>query len=596
MAPRMPSEPRLEFRWSPATSPTSRGVRVARLTCVRYTPTMNSPLARSDTPGRDPAWLGKLQALLLLTYLGYYAFLAFGLPIESVVNGTVDDSYYYLVVARNIAAGLGSTFDGTGELTNGYHPLWMGFLVPLHLVVHDPELGIRLTLALSGLLALAMLTLLMRTLNRTVGRWAGLTTLIVFAWPRFFGLTQNALETALLLFVYAWVFHVFLQGRFTTTAGRVGLGLLLGFAMLARLDTVFLIFAVGIWSLLEWSRGGSLWDAFSEPSRRMGPLGSSAPVAKSLGAHSGSALSRLLSHLPILIVAIPVLPYLFWNLSVFGHLQPVSGAMKTTFPSVGFHPEPFRDFPEYAALLLVAFIAAFVGLRSRASRYARALAVFSIAALAHALYTVLFMIWAVDRWHFALLVFIALIALPGLGQWVLERFRRPISAAIVGLALAGGVVVQYYSLSLRNGRYQADTYEVARWAREHLPEDAVLSATDSGVIAYFSGLSTVNLDGLINSFDYLEHLREGEGAVEEYMRAKGVGYILHQNSFGLPDVISGNYEGRILRIAYRPEGRVSAEILVSPELEVHRRVRDARRYLGSPKLEPNAIILYRFEH
>jgi hypothetical protein len=35
-----------------------------------------------------------------------------------------DDYFYYLRVARNIAAGHGSTFDGT-HLTNGYHPLWM---------------------------------------------------------------------------------------------------------------------------------------------------------------------------------------------------------------------------------------------------------------------------------------------------------------------------------------------------------------------------------------------------------------------------------------------------------------------------------------
>ncbi|RME22092.1 MAG: hypothetical protein D6798_16635, partial [Deltaproteobacteria bacterium] len=41
-----------------------------------------------------------------------------------------DDSFYYLEIARNIAAGRGSTFDGL-QPTNGYHPLWMAICVKL---------------------------------------------------------------------------------------------------------------------------------------------------------------------------------------------------------------------------------------------------------------------------------------------------------------------------------------------------------------------------------------------------------------------------------------------------------------------------------
>ncbi|MEZ4652223.1 MAG: hypothetical protein R3E12_01070 [Candidatus Eisenbacteria bacterium] len=48
------------------------------------------------------------------------------------MNGTIDDSYYYLEVARKWVWG---RLDGTAELTNGYHPLWMGLLVPLYALV-----------------------------------------------------------------------------------------------------------------------------------------------------------------------------------------------------------------------------------------------------------------------------------------------------------------------------------------------------------------------------------------------------------------------------------------------------------------------------
>src|SRR6266850_4031428 len=40
-------------------------------------------------------------------------------------NFPTDDSLFYLQVARNVAAGRGSTFNGVTQ-TNGYHPLWLG--------------------------------------------------------------------------------------------------------------------------------------------------------------------------------------------------------------------------------------------------------------------------------------------------------------------------------------------------------------------------------------------------------------------------------------------------------------------------------------
>ena len=41
-----------------------------------------------------------------------------------------DDAFYYFTIARNVALGEGPTFDGVAP-TNGFHPLWLLFLVPL---------------------------------------------------------------------------------------------------------------------------------------------------------------------------------------------------------------------------------------------------------------------------------------------------------------------------------------------------------------------------------------------------------------------------------------------------------------------------------
>ena len=47
-----------------------------------------------------------------------------------IKNLATDDALYYPTVARNIALGLGSTYDGITQ-TNGYHPLWCWLQVPI---------------------------------------------------------------------------------------------------------------------------------------------------------------------------------------------------------------------------------------------------------------------------------------------------------------------------------------------------------------------------------------------------------------------------------------------------------------------------------
>ena len=49
-----------------------------------------------------------------------------------------DDSFYYFQIARNLAKGKFSTFDGGITRTNGYHPLWLLLITPFYWIF-DPE-------------------------------------------------------------------------------------------------------------------------------------------------------------------------------------------------------------------------------------------------------------------------------------------------------------------------------------------------------------------------------------------------------------------------------------------------------------------------
>ena len=77
----------------------------------------------------QPAFRHLPFVLFLLGILAYgaalvwYMLLRFDLGSLLRLNG--DDAFYYFQIARNLAAGEFSTFDGGITRTNGYHPLWL---------------------------------------------------------------------------------------------------------------------------------------------------------------------------------------------------------------------------------------------------------------------------------------------------------------------------------------------------------------------------------------------------------------------------------------------------------------------------------------
>ena len=56
------------------------------------------------------------------------------MPFEqSVSHFVIEDMFYYLTSARNVAAGRGPSLDGIHP-TNGFHPLWMLMLAGIDVV------------------------------------------------------------------------------------------------------------------------------------------------------------------------------------------------------------------------------------------------------------------------------------------------------------------------------------------------------------------------------------------------------------------------------------------------------------------------------
>jgi hypothetical protein len=80
--------------------------------------------------------------------------------------------------------------------------------------------------------------------------------------------------------------------------------------------------------------------------------------------------------------------------------------------------------------------------------------------------------------------------------------------------------VQYndWNVSTNDARYRGSIT-----LREKVPKGAVVGSWNAGVLGFYSGLPVVNLDGLINGWEFLPYLEQGNMA--DYIRDQGIQYI-----------------------------------------------------------------------
>lgn len=216
-----------------------------------------------------------------------------------------DDSYFYLVIARNIAWEGSATFSGIMP-TNGFHPLW-GWLLGFWAIILDlfspgwlltPRFGVPL-----ALLCLLLSVEYYRRLTDVLGLPV-LTLVFPIAFTTYFGVLYSEGHLSLLALT-----ALFLQAvntcRQPVLSRLILLGLVSAMAILARLDNLFVVGFLLLFVLL-----------------------------------STSQKAGILSLLPVSMLLLLVGLYIASNHAWYGGYMPVSGWMKSSFPSIsiqGFH-------------------------------------------------------------------------------------------------------------------------------------------------------------------------------------------------------------------------------------------------------------------
>ncbi|TNE45997.1 MAG: hypothetical protein EP343_24835 [Deltaproteobacteria bacterium] len=221
----------------------------------------------SRIPERYYCWGLFLFALCTFSVHLYFAWQ----PLDKLLSTfAADDMFYYMQIARNIAEGNGSTFDGVTP-TNGYHPVYMLVvlavfgLFPGKSAAFYPQMSLTL-LSVAGVATSFLLFAIVRRLANL-----RIAFFVASAWllnPYILATVQLGVEVPLSAFMFAlslWAYLRFSDNWLQRTPRYLesfGIGVLLGVTCLCRTDSMFFAICLGLatlYSLYRLSQASSWW-------------------------------------------------------------------------------------------------------------------------------------------------------------------------------------------------------------------------------------------------------------------------------------------------------------------------------------------------
>ena len=524
--------------------------------------------------------LDKFEWFILVVVLGVHAYVATHSGATVLDWFHTDDAFYYFVPARNIAQGLGVTFDGI-TTTNGFHPLWLLVNVPVFaLFKADPIQPLRVVVMLLATLHAGSAVLLYRLLKRSVGTPAAQIAALFWAFsPSIHSLTaKGGIESGLNAFflLLFWYYLVALKQGGKDTKQYLFVGITALFTIFSRLDNIFIVFWGGIWLFFDELRllfSPSRWAATLKNAAAFG-----LPGAVGLGIYllwnklavgtfmplSGSIKSWW-GYLPFTVYGTAEFKHgpLFalvnhtfstdinwgpWSL-VMGPMQTLGSWLGPLVPTKSLYSgiEP-RVYAAFGLVILLCLAIVWGAKRvSFPAAVQLGLLPFFLAALTHSGYYNLRGSLAQRYWYWVLenilLVLVGSVLLAALFELLRrlirseDRYGRvlPLFAILAGAGMLW-LHGQYIQSSLRAPGSDEGHFYLRRtaWIENHTPEGARIAITGAGALSYFTeGRTIVNMDGLMNGAEYFQLLQAGEGA--DYLEDIGVDYV-----FGSQAVVKGS--------------------------------------------------------
>lgn len=521
-----------------------------------------------------------LLGLLLLAVLAPRALYVLQPDEGRVAIPVVDDGYYNLTIARNVAAGRGFTFDGTA-VTTGFHPLVVLVAVPVFAACGGGTTApLRVILTIYALLGVLLGWMIYRVVRRVGGPGTALIALLLYATSPATGMLVNTLNGCdtvfggILLtgFVCYWLAAV--RGRADPGARRyLVLGLLGGSLGLARLDLGIFAAVLGVVLLVGMLKHPASLRLGRLALYVIGGLAMITPWVVMNLALTGRPLpdnGRAVTLISRATAASEVRLGEHGLLRSFGGADPAPRGGLEPYPGDRVPPAFYRTMLTHGGLAALRespptgllFTTAELATRglerlglTAASRQLRLVGFPFLASIAggalilvllwlrrrrlgelpeevrglwflvpaglllFAAYPlVVFGSWFFGRYYFPLAV-LSLLLLPVIAR-VLTRSWTPVKVALVVVIAVGGFLLDSGPGLLRPA--PRNFYEQARRVAERLPADAVVGAIQAGHLGFFAPQRVINLDGKVNS---RAHRALAERRVLDYARSEQVRFI-----------------------------------------------------------------------
>ena len=430
-----------------------------------------------------------------------------------------DDTYFYIEIAENIYKGAGSTFNGIIP-TNGYHPLWALILSAFGGWLSSEAGTLLFVRGLSYLLYVCAVYLIYEYVRRSgeplfvsIALFP-ITLLLASTGATGSEAFLSFLSIALVLLLFLW------QNEDGGWRQHATFGAALGIMMLARLDNVFLAGFVCLLSL------------------------------RSVGI---TVVARY-----ILFASLLVLPYLAHNFVQFGHITPISGSLKSSFPVIG--PNIGDVSPLHTLIVGGVVVLLPLFLRwTEAGKFRDSVLALSAASVVQ--YGYFFAFGKAASWYwYAVLACVALGLLVGQVAYVgIQRYRQSTGDNWVrrgGALLLGAVVCGVVMSKVFQPKHPARI--AANKLEQSVPTGSVVYVNDwPGMMSFYSDCRVIAADGLTNNFAYFEKVK---AAPKQFLREAGVDFIaLSSMGMDILNVRGGEDGNHTVEIRSFKDGSVLAQ-------------------------------------
>jgi len=458
------------------------------------------------------------------------------MPVSAAVSQfVVEDIGYYLTTARNAVRGAGVTLDGRNP-TNGFHPLWLVILsAEASLTDGSSEWLFHLALTTCAALFAATVLIVYRDVRNRMAPWLAAPVAALMLWNyRLASVALGGLETALAGFAtVATISYLARSPEPLTLRRAAGLGALVGIASLCRMDALLLGAIVVAWVGLR-------------------------------SLHAGLAKATAIVAVVLAVMLVTLIPWFAFSQEAVHAWLPRSGeairhfttppfARPWTAPRVaaairqtvigpaGDVANVFGIWPlvnvgrmtrlgGFVTLAAALTILAAISWRERHDPLVRRLLWVPAYAAAMAVYYTQFTSNHLRYLYSPVLaMFYFSCAVIAAGARDSRPTRAP-GAAAWAAAVALTITTFAGRAAFRNHLGTAASPlgqralldDLSAWLAARTPPSAQVGSFNAGLISFFCGRTTVNLDGVMND-NALEALRSG--TLCEYVDAQGLNYL-----------------------------------------------------------------------